>query len=603
MAEDNTRVYDGPSEDEVLAGPIVGSKGFNPDEVALLNGMLANGRLGLTSLVIPGINELLGDAIIAEMAEEINSARGVSVFAVADKFAMRYMFERVFTGLPDDLKSAAKAVLEHTNFALVPKDSMAAFQALAHCKQGVSRMLILYMLKNCVEGEDRGFNAVETAELVHGAEIADAMDEMYVRWERMNHSIPNTSERLGQGFKSPWHFVQMSDGQHQEVSYREIFEDQYRIIDGALQTLISDLTHCADDPELAGSVQSKLNYYTAIRDVLLETDPAKLPDLWKKSDVAYVHQGGRFIVSLFPETGYATNETGAIPEYFLRMRWSEHPASRMAKSAERQIVEDLPAFAAGKRGVFEGIKRVKDSGHPEISYFAVRSGLELIFEIAGQNLPNDPDVRNKEGFLGTVSPDVMGKRMVESKELFRKFFGSVSHKLLSLVSDDAVLADVIVHEMGHNFGSANHFSGSFEKNCLEEWKASALECVLRKLQMDELSTDELAGIFVADVCQTLRYCQKRESASQALYYGAYKFFMKTAQEVGLISFDEEGRWQFNLEREKLVAYTDAVAAQWLSVQDLYDSGRNEDLLAFAGDSVMADTELTRDMEQRMAHGL
>lgn len=600
MPEDNDRV-DGVSSDdeEKIAGAIVNSSGLDSGELALAEEMFVGGLLGVTSLLVPDIDELLGDPIAAEMAGEINSARGVGVFDVADRFAMEFMLKTVVPMLPAEFQNAAKAVLEYTNFSLVPEGSMAAFQVLSHNKQAVSRTLILYMLDNCGEGEDKGFNAVETAELVHGMKIADNIDEMYIKWERTAHSIPDTKERLERGFKSPWHIVQLRDGQHQEVPYKEIFADQYEAIDSALQALISDLLpfvgqsvvptpRTPEIDELAALAQSKLNYYVSLRIAFNETDPSGLPALWKQVDRAYVHQGGRFVVSFCPETGYGVNETGAIPEYFLRMRWPEHKASVMADSARTQITDSLPSVLDGRKGALEGVSRIEKAGPPVISYFAVRSG---------RNLPNDPDVRSKEGVLGTFTPDVMRRRMVEAKELFRKFFGPGGNQLLSFIDDDAVLSDVIVHEMGHNLGTPNHFPDSFERSSLEEWKASALECVLRKLRIDGLKTEELAGAFVADVCQTLRYCQKRASASQALYYGAYKFFMKTAQEVGLLYKSDKGRWLFDFDRKRLVDYMDAVSAQWLRVQDIYDSGSNEDLLAFAKDSVMAATPLIEDMEK------
>jgi len=111
-------------------------------------------------------------------------------------------------------------------------------------------------------------------------------------------------------------------------------------------------------------------------------------------------------------------------------------------------------------------------------------------------------------------------------------------------------------------------------------KASATEFALQAQSLDKLSTDELEGEFAGNVCQALRYVQQREKAGPKLYYKAYLAFMKTAQDVGLLTKGEDGKWTINRSREKFAALAERIRDQWIELQGIYEKGDEEAINAF-----------------------
>jgi len=287
------------------------------------------------------------------------------------------------------------------------------------------------------------------------------------------------------------------------------------------------------------------------------------------------------------EDGYGKNQTGTIPQQCLRYFMPEHPANAKIQELKRFICERFPEVLGDNESAKNSLSIV-GKVDARVAYYAIRSGLEIVFKIAGHNIPNENIVRQQEGINTFIDPDTIASRLEEGKDLFRKFFGAESAGMLTDVSIDNALAEVAVHELGHNIGD----KGVFKSNpggvqAVEEWKATATSFVLQSLKdKDQLSDEYLRGTFLSFLCQTFRYAQRREERSQAPYFGADKIFTKVDQECGLVVKGEEGKWGLDLTREKLLAYADAIKNKWLGLQKIYPSADQGEMDKFIEENVV-----------------
>jgi len=536
----------------------------------------------LNALSLPSLEDLLSDPIFLEMAEEMSTAQEVLVFQLADKFALRYVEERVLPalGLNARQMEVALAVVRGKNFAGATKEGeRLAFITLSHLKEGLSRAMISNMI-GPESVESRGFNALEVAELNIGVQIADAIGQWYKKWEFEAHDMERSEDRHAAGFVSQWHIVKGDEESgYKEVPYKEIFPEEYAEIGGLLTKMIDDLSDLQGQV-LAGdldipleNIEAKLKFYTSWKVAHEATEVEGLEGLWREVDTNYVLQLGKNgrIVILFPiETGYGANKSGRIPEYSARVEViaaeGEDPVGDGIKARQSAIEDDLPELLAGLDMAIENTRGIKA---PLLTYFAIRAGLEDVFEIAGQSLPNDEVVVAKVGRLNTMNTIVMNGRVEEGKIIFRKMFGDQYDKELSCINIDDVLVDVAVHEMSHAIGDNGNFIVSAHRNALEEWKSNATDWVLR-LGDEDYSEDQLRGAFMAELLSAMRYTQREKEASQNVYFEGWQFFMKTAQEVGLIEVSEAGEWSLDLAGDKLRTFAEEVKDQWLELQEIYE---------------------------------
>ncbi len=567
--------------------------------------------LQLTSLTAPNNLDLLKDPIIAEAKDQMERAERGQVFTIADAAAKRYMLERVVAQLPPEQQEAARMVIETVNFGKVGKgeSERKPFIRLSMIHQQISRMLIMEMLKNA---EMHDFNPLEAQELQAGISLADATDDMYIDWEFRQHAIAAPQERTKAGFTSPWHIV--SEGvrsdkstppQYAETSYRYIYPQEYDIMGSTLNGLLSRLKAMQATFETGSEIEgiteellaSKMAYYTALRDAYAETDKAKLPDAWLKVDRAFVHQGGNVRAVHPMETGYANNQTGMIPQQSMRYFLPEHPANEAINQKKETLINMLSRYFRNRPEIAASadVIRMLDA---RVAYYAVRSGFEIVFKFVGHNIPNDRNIREKDGVNTFIDPGTMAERLGEGEALFRKFFDQDQHDCLKDISVDAVLEEVAVHEFGHNIGDG---SGLRKINpgavrSVEEWKATATTYVMQVFTNPaELSDEALRGNFLSFLCQTMRYTQRRDEGSQSSYYNADRFFMQMAQECGLIVKGEDNKWRLDLSRANLDKYMQKVSSQWLGLQDIYKDNDEGGLEQFVAEHIV-DTPFIKDLK-------
>lgn len=323
-----------------------------------------------------------------------------------------------------------------------------------------------------------------------------------------------------------------------------------------------------------------------MKDAYAETDPKLLPQKWLAVDAAFVFQGGNLRAVHPIEDGYAKNDTGAIPEQSLRYFMPEHPANARIQELKQFIVERFPEILSGNEGAMASLP-VVERVDARMAYYAVRSGMEIVFKIAGHNIPNEESVRRDCGVNAFIDPDTMAGRIEEGKALFRQFFGAEASALLTQVNMDNVFAEIAVHELGHNIGNR----GVFQENpkgvgAVEEWKATATTYVTQSLRGEEQLTDEyLRGTFLSFLCQTFRYAQRREEGSQRPYFGADKIFTNTALGCGCFVMAPDGQWLLHLTRENLLQYMDDITEKWLELQRIYSSADQEAMNEFIKDNV------------------
>lgn len=561
---------------------------------------------GLSKMAIlgaPSIDELMATDLAREMAERIETASELGVFQTADEFAMRYLKETVIPslGLDQRQNEAAIMVVERKNLSLVKPEERQAFMNLSYVQEKISRYLIQHMIGS-ENVESRGLKPFEVAEIRTGMEIAEEMDHWYTKWEKEGHDIPATSDREAQGFKSRWHYVKGSaeDG-YQEVSYSETFPEEHAKISTLLGKMISELTALraetdgkAADPEL----ESKIQLYEKWKKAHDTSDVEAVADAWEQVEIAYTQQKGRIITITPQEYGYGANETGIIPEISLRFKLGEalgeNPMAAGIRNKRQQIQKDLPAIFADMPNAAEDIAKVPV---PELAYFAVNGGSNLVFQIAGQALPNTAKIRNEYGSVTTTNAEVMRKRIEEAKVLFREMFGPKFDAELAAMDMDEVIVNVGVHEMGHNIGDKDVFRTSLARNAMEEWKASATEWAL--MHMDQTLTDEqLRSAVLAEILHAMRYTEKRNDPTSKPYYNGWLSFMKTAQELGIIKNDE-GAFDLDLAPEKVKLFAATVKQQWLELQAVYEQGKAakiaKDDVALGAAQTRAETLYARDL--------
>ncbi|MFA6521056.1 MAG: hypothetical protein WCT53_01590 [Candidatus Gracilibacteria bacterium] len=619
-----------------LLQPAADQLPVQPDGQAVNTLQAAQAReANLATLTAPTIEELLADPVISEFAEQMETANKEGVFMVADEAAQAYMLRNVVSQLPPDQQEAARMVITTVNFGKVPKTpgQRPLFINLSLVHQRISRMLIANMLNEEDSGsetkESRGFSKLEQLELKAGIAMANATDDIYIEWESRNHAITDPAERIQRGFTSKWHVVEESDegdGEktYAEKPYKEIWPKQYGEIDKALEELNAELYtmyhRCQTtnrDPETGTSADmlyTKMSFYIRLREAYAEADKSKLPEVWLSVDKAFVHQDGD-LRSVHPmEDGYGVNETGVIPEQSMRYFLPDHPANAAILESKREILERFPALLAGNEKSTHDLDLVKRVD-ARIAHYVIRSGLEIVFKIAGHNIPNEKSVRNHDGINAFIDPGTVAQRLEESKPLVREFFGQEIDDplkvnewatdiddLLKEMSTDDALTEVAVHEMGHNIGNRDPFKENRSMvNAIEEWKATAATFALQSSKNSEELTDEhLRSTFTAFLCQFFRYAQRREEGSQKPYYGADKFFIKTAQDQGLIMGGDVGgeneKWILDLSREKLLGFANAVKDQWLELQQIYSSEDQSAIDAFTAKNIV-DTDFSKAVEK------
>lgn len=546
---------------------------------------------------IPSLNELIKDKVFAEIynahKEQLETAQKENVFLTADAVAKAYMLEAIIPSLPQKYQKKAEAVIKTVNFGTVKPEERPYFIKLAQLHQHISRLLI----QNTVLKNPGGFNPIEKEEIAWGIEMADATDSIYGKWEFMQHDIAEAKDRKTAGLTSKWHIVQKDGGGYRETPYQEIYKEEYSEIWIALGFLINRLKyikHIKRETDIDQKLlASKLDYYEKLLKAYQETDPEKLPALWLETDKAFVHQGGNLRAVHPIEDGYGANTTGMIPQQCLRY-FVPSPANDLVAQKKNFILEKFPALLEGNEEAVKQLDYIKnvDAG---IALYMVRSGMELVFKIAGHNIPNEEEAR-REGVHIYLDPNTISERLGEAKELFKGFFAPEYHGLLDKISDDAALAEIAVHEFGHNIG-AGIFGRDIENAPgIEEWKATATTYVSQTIDSDAWTDEQLQGNFMSFLCQVMRYSQRRGEASQKPYYNADRFFMKLAQEAELIKEKEEfditrgisvkkGGWKLELTRDNLLKYAEAVKDKWFELQKIYAAKDRDALKEFTEKAV------------------
>lgn len=527
--------------------------------------------------------------ILSENKDQLETVQKENVFLLADAIAKRYMLQGIVCLFPQIHRETAQAVIETVNFGEVSDKDRPNFIELAKMHQKVSRAMIDYMLE---KNNGAGFNPLEIAEIKAGIKMADATDEIYSKWEFMQHDIGSPTTRQQMGFTSKWHIVRKSDSQfgamdYHEVSYQDIYSREYTQIVKALEDLLKEMESiggCVEyydiDPEV---LNAKFDYYRQLLRAYKETNPKKLPQIWLEVDKAFVHQGGNLRAVHPLEDGYGANTTGMIPEQSLRY-FIPNPANDLVAQKKNFILEKFPALLKGNEEATKQLDYIKnvDAG---IALYVVRSGMELVFKIAGHNIPNEEEAR-AEGVHVYIDPNTMKERLKEAKELFKGFFAPEYHGLLDKISDDAALAEVAVHEFGHNIGDYKFGKGIENAPGIEEWKATATTYVSQTLDPDTWTDEALESNFLSFLCQAMRYSQRRNEKSQKPYYNSDRFFMKLAVENGLL-VKQGDKWGINLARENLLAYANAVKDKWLELQKIYAAKDRNELEKFIKEAVTA----------------
>ncbi len=530
--------------------------------------------LQMTALTMPTAAEVLNDPIMQEMAEQIESADYYHVFEVANAIAVRYMVERVIPKLPGDKRKAAEMVVTYVNYSNASQNEKPAFLQLAAAYQTVSRIVMTNMLgETAEEAEAKGFTALEAVELKGDAELAGIMDDMFIKWQGMRHAC-SEEKRAELGFTSRWHMtVEDGQGGYMEVPVQEFMSKEYGDANYVIDTLIDELSDLKGNPKVDQSLLAlKLDFYDKLLKAMNTTDVKEVDAAWEATERAFVRQanapGNRIVSTHSQEWGYAGNSSGIGPELTVKVIVPNHPSDLAKAEALKDVKEKLPALLTGMPKALSGIDSIGIEGVTTV-YPAIQSGAQLDFESAGQNLPNHFKVRDEEGVVSNMSPNVLMKRLREAGETL--FVNFLPKELLAKVDYNQALADIARHEMGHNIGDRTPFREGRDAQGCEEWKASGTEYALAHLNAESLSDDALIGFVVSQVAQGMRYAQKRNEASQYPYYLSYLSFVREAQNAGILQSGEDGKWSFNGDRAKLLQYIDTVKNQWVELEGIYES--------------------------------
>lgn len=534
--------------------------------------------LQMTALAMPTVNEVLEDPILQEMAKEMENANYYHVFEVANGVAERYVLERIVQKLPEEKQAAARMVVSYVNYSKVPQNEKTAFLQLAGAYQSVYRIVMTHMLGDTAEdateaAENRGFTILEATELKGDAELAGIMDQMFIKWEGLRHDC-DEKKREELGFTSRWHMTKGDEqGGFVEVPLQEFMSQEYSDANFVLGQLVDELKKLQGNPKVDQNLLTlKVDFYTKLMDAQLTTNSELVHKAWEEAERAFVRQanapGNRIVSTHSQEWGYAGNESGIAPELTVKVIVPNHPSDVLKARALKDVKERLPALVDGLPNALAGIGSIGEEGVTTV-YAAVQSGMQLDFESAGQNLPNHKNIRDEEGVVSNMSPNVMAKRLREAGEtLFVHFLPA---ELLDKVDYNQVLADISMHEMGHNVGDSNAFRDGKDRQGCEEWKASGTEFALASINADNFSDDELIGFVVSQIAQAMRYAQKRGEDSQYPYYLSYLSFMREAQNAGVLNNGGGNSWSLNVDRTALLGFIKTVKDQWVELQHIYES--------------------------------
>lgn len=411
-----------------------------------------------------------------------------------------------------------------------------------------------------------------------GFAICDDMDALFAKWwdyvivpfRTSEHSRDDLSEVIKKNGKTGQYSVLMSpEGTPfvnpltpemietaTNVPLVLAFPEEVKAISQKLNSLVSELTK---DEE-----KDYRDYFEALEKAMMNSELEKMEELWLDVDMKWVLIRNRKLVPVhMMEDGYY-DPYRISPEF--RMMWRTDDFRKELELTREAMIEFGKLLDSEKSS--ENVTRIDIGAFLTLA----ESGVRIDSRIAGQSVPNRPDVRDV-GMKIFLDTDSMMTRYNKFIAMNKKIF---SEKTLEWLAPAANLGYsylfVYGHELGHPVGVSKELVKTFgtDKPRVEEGKATLFgtHAISQSIKEGKLGDPASAyrSLNATIITETLRTFKKGlfEDPTCASYVNESMFIYNVLHDAGIIQIDKQGKFvvdekiasselSFNLLYEKIVS--------------------------------------------------
>jgi hypothetical protein len=391
-----------------------------------------------------------------------------------------------------------------------------------------------------------------------GLDLCPLFDTLFTKWWQWV-VIPQRTSSLGKQRVSEiirkanktnrWSVLMYSGGQPIEWPLTEEFlagaveVPLFNAFPDELKEACVILESLGRDTSFGEGEKDYLDYFRALCLALRQTELSQMGPFWLEADKAFVaiRNNRRIIPVHMMEWGYHDPER-ISPEFRLMWRTAEYSKEL---SLMRRAMVGFGREVDGESAE-TAINRVDIGVFLTLAF----SGCNLDLRIAGQTLPNSPEVQEL-GLKVFLDSDSMARRFERFQELARKTLDvpTLAWVEKALTPEFSYLL-VIGHELGHPLGVTRQLINAFgpDQAAVEEAKATlfGIAGICRAIQSGELGNDrakafrQLSAIVLIDA---VRMMDKGSFGDETLapYVNESLVILTILQAAGILRISEDGK--------------------------------------------------------------
>lgn len=459
-------------------------------------------------------------------------------------------------------------------------------------KQAFARALALECLEN--PEFDLGLSEGEKIIIEGALKIAPHMDEVYKKWrstmvtsafgQELEEMGPAEVEKMltAAGLKNPHTIlIKNEKGNLQQIPYSEAFSQEYSAIGDLLSQTIKRLAEITAENALDKTAY--IEYLSAYREALLETNPDKLKEVWKKVDEIWLETKGKLQIVHGMENYDDPGRIRIVPE--LRVLIEDESADETLKQAEtvkQALIDDLSEDCRDLDSFQASLPAIKNSQIYSTQTIVI-SGCVLDSKVAGQVVPNDEDIRAEKGVKVFVVRDSLDLRHQKIKKGLAAVFGE-DFANNEYVDPGNVISSILV--AGHEFThpafirpGERREEGVFSQ--VEEVKAEIGSIITFQKQFNkgELSRNQVKRGITSVIGGSLRTLLAKGEADALEYYNIGLFYIDTLIKSGMMKETSEG-WTIDFSEESITSFFAEIKRRFKELAVAYETRDPEKVARF-----------------------
>lgn len=493
----------------------------------------------------------------------------------------------------DRRQVAMDAVLRHQYDPITPVTAeYTSLLKLSRDRQNVWRAIALDALSR----EDLGFDPMERVVVRGGLRIASVIDDISLRWRQVmvDSELGQNLEKMGaenaalwleeRHVVNPYAVVYQRGDEVTQVPYAAAFTGEYKHLDSIFTTLRRELTGLPQSDR----VMAMAKYFEAYQTASRQTDLQQLKKDWEKVDMAWMDVHGPVQPIQAIESMSEPAKLRISPEFRIVIADERSRAiNDQAHITQQRLIRDYTQHYGEYPTMKFSLNAMKNSMVLAGTTIAI-AGAWLDFRPAGQNTPENADVKAIKGVKIFMDPESMEIRTAKMKGLMEAIFGKEVTEKEFTDPEFRISAGLLIagHEVAHSAFitlETENRVGKALKSLLEETKAEfgILALLPKQQEQGEISSVEMRKIAVHMVAESLRYLLVRDIPTFRPYYNIALASLGMLMKSGFLK-KEGDQWQFNQNESSVTNFFGLVIKAFdelASVYDNYDSKAGQD---FAG---------------------